>query len=444
VKKVLLLGAGRVARPLAEYLTGLSWVELRVGSLYPEEGKRLLEGLGRGSSFVLDARDEAALARAVEGADLVVSLLPASEHPRVARVCLEKGRHLATASYAGKEMRALDGEARRKGLVLLNECGLDPGLDHMSAVRMIRRIHGEGGRVLAFRSFCGGLPAPEANTNPIGYKLSWSPEGVLAAAVRPARFLEGGKVREVEGRDLFLHCRPVTVPGLGTFEGYPNGDSLPYRDAYGIGEAGDLLRGTLRNPGHCEAWSAWVRMGLLDGERIFDLSGLTWAGFSRALGEGHPGEDPRKALAGKAGVEEDHPALRNLEWLGFFREDPLPVERASARELLARRMGELCRFQQGERDMVVLQHEFRVSRPGGKEGLCSSRLVAFGEPGGDTAMARTVALPLAVAVKLLLSGEVALKGLVLPVEPLLYEPVLKELEEVGIRFQEEWGPAGPN
>ena len=441
MKRVLVLGAGRVARPLVAYMERLPWVDLTLGTLFPEDGEKLLHGLARGKSVRLDARDEAALGRAVGEADLVVSLLPATEHLRVARACLAAGRHMATASYAGPEIRALDEEARRKGIVLLNECGLDPGLDHMSAVRMIRRIHASGGKVLGFHSWCGGLPAPEANTNPIGYKLSWSPEGVLSAAVRPARYLRDGDVVEVPGEEIFLHPREVRVPGLGVFEGYPNGDSLPYRDAYDLGEARDLVRGTLRNPGHCEVWSAWVRMGLLDGERVFELSGRTWKEFSLLLA-GAAGGDPREVLARKAGLGKEHPALRNLEWLGFFREEPLPLEKGTARELLAERMKALCRFEEGERDMVVLQHEFRAAWPGGKEGACRSRLAAFGEPGGDTAMARTVSLPLAAAVKLLLSGEVEARGVLLPVEPRLYEPVLRELEEEGIRFQEEWG--GPD
>ena len=442
MKRVLVLGAGRVARPLASYMARLPWVDLKVGSLYLEEARKLLEGLGRGEAFFLDARDEAALARSAADADLVVSLLPATEHLRVARVCLAAGKHMATASYAGDGMRSLDEEARRKGIVLLNECGLDPGLDHMSAVRMIRRIHDAGGKVVGFRSFCGGLPAPEANTNPIGYKLSWSPEGVLAAAVRPARFLRGGRVVELPGTELFLHPLEVQVPGLGAFEGYPNGDSLPYKEAYGIEEVEDLVRGTLRNKGHCRAWSAWVRMGLLDGERAFDLSGRTWKDFCLLLAGESGRVDPRPALAAKAGVGIDHPSLRNLDWLGFFADDPLPLEKGTARDLLALRMGERCLFSEGERDMVVLQHDFEVSWPGGKEGACRSRLVEFGEPGGDTAMARTVSLPLAVAVKSILSGKVEARGVLLPVDPLLYEPVLRELEEEGIRFQEEWGGPG--
>jgi saccharopine dehydrogenase-like NADP-dependent oxidoreductase len=392
-----------------------------------------VRGLARATAVPLDVRDEVALGSLVADHDLVVSLLPATEHVRVARACLAHRRHLATTSYISPEMQALDGKARAAGLTFLNECGLDPGLDHMSALRVIHDVASRGGKVVAFRSYCGGVPAPEADTNPLHYKFSWSPRGVLVAATSPARYRKDGEVFEVPGQELFARPEAVEVPGAGRFEGYPNRDSLPYAELYALENLETIFRGTLRRPGHCEAWYPWVRLGLLDPGARGDLKGMTYLEFMRGFAGG--ASEVREALAKRLGLAVDAPALAQLAWLGMFEEEPLAVERGGNLDVLCARMAERCAYAEGERDMIAMQHEFAAVFPDRTETIRSS-LVAFGLPGGDSAMARTVSLPLAAATRRMIEGEVAQRGVIAPVRPEIYRPVLDELVTAGIEFEE--------
>ena len=340
---------------------------------------------------------------------------------------------MVTTSYVSEAMRALDSEAKDAGIIILNEIGLDPGIDHMEAMRIIDGVHGSSGRVASFRSYCGGLPAPEANTNPFGYKFSWSPRGVVLAAKNSARYLEGGQEISIPGEELFDHYWTVEIEGLGEFEAYPNRDSIPYIETYGIPETETMYRGTLRNPGWCATWKALVRLGLLDEEER-DLRGPTWAGFMRELiGDGS--EDLKRDLAAHLELAEDAEVLKRFEWLGLLSDEPLPLERGSALDLLAAKLLEKLQYEEGERDMIVLQHEFVASYPNRKEKITST-LIDFGVPGGDTSMGRTLGLPAAIGTKLILQGEIGLQGVQTPVVPEIYRPVLAELEEQGIEFQE--------
>jgi len=433
MKRVLVLGAGLVARPLVRYLTEVGAFGVTVASRTLSKAEALVHGCSSARAEALDVRDEASLERRIADHDAVVSLLPAPEHPRVARFCLRQRRHLATTSYVAPEMRALDGGAKSMGLVFLNECGLDPGLDHMTAMRVIDGARDRGGRVVAFRSWCGGLPAPEANDNPGGYKFSWSPRGVLTAATRPARYLRDGEVVEVPGHKLFARPEIVEVPEVGRLEGYPNRDSLGYLQLYGLDGARTMFRGTLRYAGHCVTFYPWVAIGLFDDTARDDLDGLTCRQFAQHLVS--TSEEPRAAFARRLGLEDDSRSLNALAWLGLFDDDPLPENAASNLDVLAGLMLRRCGFAADERDMVVLQHEFTIEVPSGTEEVRSS-MVAFGEPGGDSAMARTVSLPVAIATRGILEGRIDTPGVVVPVDRAIYEPVLMELESWGITCHE--------
>ena len=437
MKKILVLGAGLVSRPLVRYLLEAGF-HVTVASRTLEKARRLIDGEGRGKALRLDAADATGLDGLVSEADLVVSLLPYVFHPDVAARCLAHGRPMVTTSYVSNRMRALDREAREKGLVLLNELGLDPGIDHMSAMKVIHDARRRGGRVVSFRSFCGGLPAPEANSNPYGYKFSWSPRGVIMAGRNPATYRENGELVHIPGPDLFSHHFPLEVEGAGLFEAYPNRDSLPYIDLYGLEGVDTMLRGTLRNVGWAPTMKAMADLGLFDESERDDLHGLTWAGLLRTLcGEARPASsDLRALLVDRLDLGDDpERVLERLDWLGLLSETPLPSGATTLMDALAARMLALMAYQEGERDMIVLHHRFTIQHEDGSEEMTST-LVDFGIPGGDSAMSRTVSLPAAIACRMVLEGEIGLTGVHIPVRAEIYEPILAELERLGIRFVE--------
>jgi len=438
MSRILVLGAGLVARPLVQYLLGQPDFQVTVASRTVEKARALIGDRPNGHALAFDIeREPERLDDLVAQADLAVSMLPYIHHLQVAHACLRHRRHLVTTSYVKDEMRALDGAARQAGVLFLNEIGLDPGIDHMSAMRIIDRVHASGGRVVSFRSYCGGLPAPEANTNPFGYKFSWSPRGVLLAGRNDARYLEDGQVVEVPNRRLFATRHTVPVEGVGDLEAYPNRDSLPYIQLYGIPEARTMYRGTLRYPGWCETWQKFVELGLLDLTEREDLAGMTYRQLLAHLIGRPETSDLRRDLAVHLNIPVDSPILDRFEWLGLFRDDPLPPERTIL-DVLAVRMQEKLQYAPGERDMVVLLHDFVAEYPDRRERI-RSWLVDFGIPHGDTAMARTVGLPAAIATRLILQGVIRLTGVHIPVLPEIYGPVLAELEERGIRVQETTG-----
>jgi len=435
VKNVLVLGAGLVARPLVQYLLDQPEHHVTVASRTVTKAHALIGGRPNGEALPFDiTHDGRALSALVAGTDLVISLLPYIYHVQVAEQCVRHGCHLVTTSYVKDEMRALDGPAKEAGVILLNEIGLDPGIDHMSAMRIIHRIHGAGGQVVSFRSYCGGLPAPEANTNPFGYKFSWSPRGVLLAGRNDARYLEDGQVVEVPNSRLFATHHTVHVEGLGDFDAYPNRDSLPYIQTYGIPETRTMYRGTLRYPGWCETWQKFVELGLLDLTERDDLAGLTFRQLMAGIIGRPDTADLKQDLAAHLGIAPDSEVMMRFEWLGLLDDEPLPPER-TVLDVLAAQMLKKLQYDEGERDMIVLMHDFVAQYPDRREHIVST-LVDFGIPGGDTSMARTVGLPAAIASRLILEGRIRLTGVHIPVLPEIYEPVLDELEGLGIKMEE--------
>jgi saccharopine dehydrogenase (NADP+, L-glutamate forming) len=432
-KNVLVLGAGMVAKPLVDYLLARPGFRVAVASRTVAKAEALVAARERGAARALDVRDGERVDAEVAAADLVISFVPYAHHVTVAERCLAHGKPLVTTSYVGDEMRALDSRARQAGVLLLNEIGLDPGIDHMSAMKIIRGMQGRGGRVTSFRSYCGGLPAPEANTNPWGYKFSWSPRAVITASRNAARYLECGREVNVPGEELFADCRVVDVPGAGEFECYPNRDSLPYIETCGLAGVETMFRGTLRNLGWCGTWLILSRLGFLD-DRPRKFGGSSYAEFTAGV-LNSSGEDVRKKFAARAGVGEDDDVVARMEWLGFFSDEAVPQAEAAPIDVLGARLAAKCPYAEGERDMIVLHHDFAADY-GGRGERVTSTLIDFGAPGGDSAMARTVSLPAAIAARLILEGEIALAGVRIPVVPEIYEPVLAELETLGIRCVE--------
>lgn len=436
MKKVFVAGAGLVVRPLVGYLLDQPDLQVEVGDVEPDRAARIIAGHPRGKAVTMDIQDAAALRERIAGADLVVSMVPYTFHPVIGRMAIDLGKPMVTASYVSPAMKALDEDAKRKGVILLNELGLDPGIDHMEAMRVIRGIKGEGEKVLGFVSWCGGLPAPEANTNPFGYKFSWSPKGVLLAGKNSARYLEDGKVVFIPSENLFESCRTISVPGCGDFEGYPNRDSVPYAEAYGIPEAKTMLRGTLRYSGWCATMKKIGDLGLLD-QTERKLAGMTYAGLVRELVHAAPGANLKKALGTFLGLTPDAPVLGRLEWLGLLEERSIPAGTGTALDALAALMVDKLRYEKGERDMIVLRHEFLASRPDGSAERIVSTLIDYGIPGGDSSMSRTVGLPAAIGARLILEGKILKTGVQTPLDPTIYEPILEELSRHGVVFREE-------
>ncbi|MBC7922514.1 MAG: saccharopine dehydrogenase NADP-binding domain-containing protein [Ferruginibacter sp.] len=434
VNHLLVIGAGRSATVLIDYLGSQApqhgWtLTVADASLLLAQEKTRPYPAAR--AMALDVQDEPQRQAAVRAADVVVSLLPPPLHPLLATDCLTHGKHLLTASYVSPQMRALDAAAKAKGLLFLNEMGLDPGIDHLSAMRSIHQIRNGGGRITAFKSFCGGLMAPGSDANPWGYKFTWNPRNVVLAGQGTATFLEAGQLREVAYADLFGRTEPVQIAGYGTFEAYPNRDSLEYRGVYGLPDVRTMLRGTLRRPGYCAAWNVLVQLGLTDDATVVEM------GEHETLGEFTARFLPGKGslvekLAARTGLRKEDPALEKVAWLGLEKDTPVGLTRATPAQVLQRVLEPKWQLQPEDRDLIVMQHQFTYER-GGQTHFLTSSLAVEGES-ARTAMAKTVGLPLGIATKLLLQGHLPQRGVVIPVYPEIYEPVLAELAEHGIAF----------
>ncbi|MGC9366345.1 MAG: saccharopine dehydrogenase C-terminal domain-containing protein [bacterium] len=435
MKKVLVLGAGLVVKPLVDYFLSQSDIELSIASRSGDKG--ILAGRPRSQGLVWKTDDLSKLKELISEHDLVISLLPAEFHPTVAEIALQSHKPMMTTSYISPKMRSLDNLAREKDLLLLNECGVDPGMDHMSAMKIINSVREKGGKITEFISYCGGLPAPEACDNPLNYKFSWSPKGVLIAATNPAKFLKKGRIEEIPGDQLFYHCEDIQVEGVGTFQGYPNRDSTVYQDIYQLDEIRTLFRGTLRYPGHCKLWSKMVKMGLFSQQPLQFDDSSTYKDLMVKLIPGSTQQNIKEELARYFNISEQDEVIEKLEWLDLFSDRRLKVTSAAPIDLVTEVMKEKMPFKPEERDMLVMKHLFRAEYPEHPAEEITSTFVFYGTPGGDSAMAQTVSLPVAIAAKLYLDGKIKMSGVWAPVKPEIYLPILQELEKLGMTFEEK-------
>jgi saccharopine dehydrogenase-like NADP-dependent oxidoreductase len=435
---ILILGAGRSSGSLIQYMLdyGLknNWM-ITVADAVLSQAEEKIAGHAAGRAIALDATDEEARRLRIGEADLVISLLPPSLHHLAAVDCLSLGKHLVTASYVSAEMSALDDQVRERGLIFMGEMGLDPGIDHMSAMREIHRIQAEGGTITAFRSYTGGLVAPESDDNPWHYKISWNPRNVVLAGQGTAQYLEEGQFRFLPYRRLFAAYREVDIPGMGVYEGYANRDSLSYREVYGLEGVPTLLRGTLRHPGFCRAWDALIRLGLTEGNFVLPKAhGLTVAGLVDAyLGDSDSGKTTAEKTAAFLGEDMTSEVMHQLTWLGLFEERPITIPNASPALVLEQLLLEKWPLAPDDKDMVIMKHEFEYNL-GREARRHSSTMVMQGENSRDTAMARLVGLPLGIFARMVLEGRVAERGVMIPVMPSVYEPILAELEMFGVKF----------
>jgi len=436
MKKVLILGAGLVVKPMVEYLLE-NHFSVMIASPMKERADEMINGNPLGVSADWSMDDPEMLEKLVAEYDITVSLLPYKYHSDVAQVCLRNRKSLVTTSYVQPGIKMLDEASKKAGLIFLNEIGLDPGIDHMTAMRIIDHIHGRGGNVEEFYSLCGALPAPEAADNPLKYKFSWSPKGVILASRNSALYLKKGQNVFIEPIDLFKDRFSYSFPGVGELDVYPNRDSISYTDIYGIPEAKTMYRGTFRYKGWCEALDVMKMLRMLD-DTVKEYEGMTYSEFLAERGETTV-TDLKKNVARKLGISEESPGIKSLEYLGFFSNEELKYHETTPFEITSDRMISKMLLSHNERDMVILQHIFLASYPDGNKEVIKSSMIDFGSPATNTSIARTVALPAAIAVKLILENKISLTGVHRPVVPEIYNPVLNELKTLGIEMKEEYG-----
>ena len=436
MKRVLILGAGMVAKPMVEYLLKNGF-PLMIASPMKERADRMINGNPIGQSVDWSMDEPSGLDRLVSEYDLVVSLLPFKYHTDVAEVCIKYKKPLVTTSYVQPGMELLDAKAREAGIILLNEIGLDPGIDHMSAMRLIDHIHSRGGKVESFYSLCGALPAPEAADNPLKYKFTWSPKGVILASRNSALYLKNGEKVFIEPENLFKVRFAYNFPGIGELEVYPNRDSTSYIDIYGIAETKTFYRGTFRYKGWCAVLDAMKSLKMLD-STVIDCKGKTYAQFIAEMA-GVSAGNTKKNISDKLGLPLTSAAIKAFEWLGFFENQPMNIGQSTPFEITSDKMIKMMLLSDNERDMVILQHIILASLTDGKREVVRSTIVDFGTPSTNTSIARTVSLPAAIAVKLILEKKIDITGVHRPVIPQIYNPVLNELKTLGIEMKEEFG-----
>jgi len=435
MKKVLILGAGMVSRPIVRYLLDQDDIKVVMASRTVSKAEKIINQHPNGTPLALDISDDNKLEQLIIDADVIVSLLPYTYHVKVAKICIKHTKHLVTTSYVSDEMNALDREAKQAGVLLLNECGLDPGIDHMSAMRVIHQVEKNNGKITSFRSTTGALPSHEANTNPFGYKFSWSPRGVLLASRNPAKWLEDRQIVNVPGENLFENYYLKDVEGVGTFENYPNRDSESYKEIYGLKHAETVYRGTFRMTGWCETLRAIAQLGWLQDEKIHNFTGTTYGDITRHL-IGATTDDLSQEVADFLDMKPYAAVIKRLEWLGLFSDHPLPKDKDTPLDYLNILTLERMSLSEDERDMIVMHHEFIASYDDKKEYITST-LVNYGIPGEDSAVARTVALPAAIAVKMILDEVITKTGVHIPIDPDIYNPILDELEPMDVVFSEK-------
>ncbi|KAJ4167788.1 saccharopine dehydrogenase (NADP+, L-glutamate-forming) [Fusarium falciforme] len=441
-QSVLMLGAGFVTRPTLDVLTQ-SGIPVTVACRTLETAKKLSEGVNLATPISLDVSDEKALDAEVAKHDLVISLIPYTFHALVIKSAIRNKKNVVTTSYVSPAMMELDEEAKAAGITVMNEIGVDPGVDHLYAVKTIEEVHAEGGKILSFLSYCGGLPAPEVSGNPLGYKFSWSSRGVLLALRNAARYYQDGKIADVASKDLMGTAKPYFIyPGFA-FVAYPNRDSTPYKERYNIPEAETIIRGTLRYQGFPQFIRVLVQIGFLDDTAQEALSQpIAWNEATKIIvgAKSSSAADLEEAIVSKAtfdSPEDKKRILSGLRWIGLFSDEKI-TPRGNPLDTLCATLEKKMQFEEGERDLVMLQHKFEIEHKDGSRETRTSTLVEYGDPKGYSAMARLVGVPCAVAVKQVLNGTLSEKGILAPMNGKINNPILKELkEEYGIFCVEE-------
>ncbi|MEL6593171.1 MAG: saccharopine dehydrogenase C-terminal domain-containing protein [Bacteroidota bacterium] len=447
-KHILLIGAGRSSTALIQYLLDVSQKEgwtMAICDLTVDWSREQTKDRPHAEAIEFDIFNEAQKEAEIQRADLVISLLPARFHPIVAQCCLQFGKHLLTASYVPEEIKSMDREAREKGLLFLMETGLDPGIDHMSAMRVIDQIKSEGGELIGFETFTGGLISPESTLdNPWEYKFTWNPRNVVLAGQGVVKFIQEARYKYIPYHRLFRRTEMIQIPGHGYFEGYANRDSLKYLDVYNLHGIRTLYRGTLRRPGFCRAWDIFVQLGATDDTyQMEGVNQLTHRQFINFFLSYDPHNSIELKLAHYMNLDLDSQEMFMLKWLGMFEDELVGLEEGTPAQILEHILKKKWTIQPEDKDMIVMWHKFDFLDQG-RHRQVQSHMVVCGEDSVDTAMSKTVGLPLAMAAKLVLTGKITETGVHIPVIPGIYSPILDELEGYGIHFVEREIEVGTN
>jgi len=444
MKKILILGAGQSAPYLIDYLlkeaAERNWF-VTVGDLDKDQALKAIGNHPNGSAIRFDVNDSAMRKQQIEQADLVVNFLSPVFQYLVAHDCIHANTHMVSASYANKKVIDMDPDAQRNGVLILNEMGLDPGIDHMSAMKLIHHVQNTGGQITSFVSYGAGLPAPEVSDNPLRYCITWNARNVARAGEVGALYMEEGKRKLLSHHSVFNRTWPVEVNGLGTFEAYPNRNSLIYRDLFGLPNVETIIRGTLRYPGWSETWHQIIRLGLPnDNMPIPNAPDMTYREFTQMFMPIHlSGSNLERRVANYLNINPTGKIMQNLEWLGLFSEEKIGGNVSTSADILTQLLVQKLPLPPNGRDMVILIHELYVDYPGKKpeRQRIKTTLIDYGKPGGFTAIAKTVGLPAGIAAKLILTDSLPLTGCHIPTLPAIYMPVLEELKTHGIKFDEE-------
>ncbi len=440
VKSIVVLGAGRSTPALIEYLATHADHDKWTLSVVDLDASMLAAKCAQFSN-VLAASDDLTNAVVRDGwiakADVVVSMLPAFMHVEVAKSCLRQGKHMVTASYASPEMKNLHDQAKEKGLVFLNECGVDPGIDHMSTMEIIENIRGIGGEITSYESFCGGILAPESPSNPWQYKFTWNPRNVvLAGAGGSVKFIQENLYKYIPYHKLFRRTEFMTIPGYGRFEGYANRDSLKYISEYGLDGIPTMYRGTLRRPGFCRSWNVFVQLGATDDSYTLENVGeMTHRSFLNSFLAYHPSDSVELKLMHYLNIPQDAEMMEMFEWLELFKEVPVGLNTGTPAQVLQHILEKKWTMTSEDTDMLVMWHRIFYKKDNTLFKLESS-MVCKGKSAQNTAMAFTVGLPVAMATRLVALDQIQEKGVLLPMKKEVYGPILDELADWGIRFDE--------
>ena len=444
MRNILIIGAGKSASYLIKYFLDKSISEnlnITIGDLVISNADKLIGNHANANALKLDIFDKAAREKAVQNADIVVSMLPARFHIEVAKDCLAFGKHLVTASYVSEEMKALDTEAKAKNLIFLNEIGLDPGVDHMSAMQVIDRIRAAGGKMLLFESFTGGLMAPESDTNLWNYKFTWNPRNVvLAGQGGAAKFLHEGKFKYIPYHRLFRRTEFLEVEGYGRFEAYANRDSLKYQEVYGLEDIKTLYRGTVRRVGFSRAWQIFVVLGMTDDSyTIADSENMSYRSFVNSFLPYSPTDSVELKLRYQLKIDQDDIVWEKLEELDVFNANKKVVlKNATPAQILQKILLDSWTLSPEDKDMIVMYHKFGYELDGKKHQI-DATMVCTGEDQTFTAMAKTVGLPVGIAALAILNNKIKTYGVQIPTKKEFYDPILNELKDFGVIFKEKKG-----
>lgn len=438
MQTILIAGAGKSSIYLIQYILTYAPRNKWKVIIADSDANLIKEKIGKSTSAevaAIDITNAAQREPLVKRADIVISLMPPQLHILLAKDCLKHKKHLITSSYISDEMKEMDAEVKKAGLMFMCEMGLDPGIDHMTASKIIHGIHRVAGVITSFKSYCGGLVATESDNNPWHYKFSWNPKNVVAAGKDGAKYLNKGKEEQVPYEQMFSGNKKIQVAGVGALAYYPNRDSLRYLDIYEVPEIKTFLRATLRHPSFCKGWQALIELGLTNQEDTFDTHGVSYATWVKKKC-GHTGKGSLPQFIAQK-LKFDDEVITMLQWLGIFDEKPLPAGKYSSADIILQILLAKWQMAPDDKDMVVMVHEFEYVHKGRKTKLSSS-MVIKGEDREHSAMAKTVGLPIAILARLVLNNKIVPpKGVVMPVMPTVYRPVLTELAHYDIVFSEE-------